>query len=98
LRITGTDGEITFQVFGPDPLKFESAAGLQTFDLPNPPHVAQPLIQTVVDDLLGRGKCPSTGETARRTTRVMDQMLAGYYQGRDDAFWSRPQTWQTKAG
>jgi hypothetical protein len=66
---------------------------MQEFHLPNPPHVAQPLIQTVVDDLLGRGVCPSTGETARRTSRVMDAVLAGYYGGRDDAFWERPETW-----
>jgi hypothetical protein len=39
--------------------------------------VQQPLIQTVVDELLGRGHCPSTGESALRTTRVIDQILAG---------------------
>jgi len=55
--------------------------------------VAQPLIQSVVDDLLGRGECPSTGESARRTSRVMDRVLDAYYGGRGDAFWSRPQTW-----
>ncbi len=93
LRITGTEGELTFSVFGPEPLKFENANGVQTFDLPHPPHVAQPLIQSVVDDLLGRGICPSTGESARRTSRVMDQVLAAYYGGREDAFWTRPENW-----
>jgi 1,5-anhydro-D-fructose reductase (1,5-anhydro-D-mannitol-forming) len=93
LRLTGTEGEITFSVFGPDPLKWESAAGVQLFDLPHPPHVAQPLIQSVVDDLLGRGACPSTGESARRTSQVMDQALNGYYAGRQDDFWERPATW-----
>jgi 1,5-anhydro-D-fructose reductase (1,5-anhydro-D-mannitol-forming) len=93
LRITGTEGEVTCAVFGNEPVRFENAGGVQTFALPNPPHVAQPLIQSVVDDLLGHGECPSTGETARRTTRVMDQVLAGYYGGRDDAFWVRPETW-----
>jgi hypothetical protein len=62
-------------------------------DRPNPPHVQQPLIQTVVDDLLGRGTCPSTGESARRTSRVMDTVLSAYYGGRDDEFWRRPDTW-----
>ena len=93
LRITGTEGEVSFSVFGTDPVRFESGTGSQVFDLPNPPHVAQPLIQTVVDDLLGRGVCPSTGESARRTTHVMDIALAGFYGGRDDAFWSRPESW-----
>jgi hypothetical protein len=54
------------------------------FPIPNPPHVQQPLIQTVVDDLLGRlsgsdvGRCPSTGISAARTNWVMDQVLEEY--------------------
>jgi hypothetical protein len=56
--------------------------------------VQQPLIQSVVDDLLGRGECPSTGESARRTSRVMDTVLAGYYGGRTDEFWRRSETWR----
>jgi hypothetical protein len=52
-----------------------------------------PLIQTIVDQLQGRGQCPSTGATAARTAKVMDQALADYYGTRDDAFWTRPQTW-----
>jgi hypothetical protein len=70
---------------------------VRLFDLPYPPHVAQPLIQSVVDDLLGRGECPSTGESARRTSRVMDRVLDAYYGGRGDAFWERPQTWPGRA-
>ena len=51
------------------------------------------MIQTVVDDLLGRGVCTSTGESAARTSRVMDESLGGYYGGRGDSFWLRPDTW-----
>ena len=47
----------------------------------------------VIDELLGRGFCPCSGEVARRTTRVIDQVLGGYYGGRGDDFWNRPQTW-----
>ncbi len=93
LEITGTEGRVSLSVFGNEPLRLETAAGLKTFERPNPPHVQQPLIQTVVDDLLGRGECPSTGESARRTSRVMDEVLAGYYGGRSDEFWRRPETW-----
>jgi len=93
MRLSGTDGEITFSVFTSKPVRLEDASGVRLFDLPYPPHVAQPLIQSVVDDLLGRGECPSTGESARRTSRVMDRVLDAYYGGRGDAFWSRPQTW-----
>jgi 1,5-anhydro-D-fructose reductase (1,5-anhydro-D-mannitol-forming) len=93
MRLTGTGGEVTFPMFTSAPVRLEDASGVKLFDLPYPPHVAQPLIQSVVDDLLGLGDCPSTGESARRTSRVMDQALEGYYGGRLDAFWGRPATW-----
>ncbi len=97
LRITGTLGEVSLSVYGSEPVRLETAgSGVEHWDRPNPPHVAQPLIQSVVDDLLGRGLCPSTGESARRTTQVMDQALASFYGRRDDAFWSRPDTWRKR--
>lgn len=91
--LEGTEGWISFSVFGTDLLRLERKSGTETFYRPHPLHVAQPLIQSVVDDLLGRGVCPSTGESARRTTRVMDLVLADYYGGREDAFWERPASW-----
>ena len=65
----------------------------ETFDLPNPPHIQQPLIQTIVDQLHGRGVCPSTGVTASRTALIMDTVLSSFYGGRADAFWTRSDTW-----
>jgi 1,5-anhydro-D-fructose reductase (1,5-anhydro-D-mannitol-forming) len=93
LEFSGTAGRLSLSVFGTEPLRLETTRGIEHFELPTPTHVAQPLIQTVVNDLLGRGTCPSTAESARRTTLVMDRVLAGYYGGRDDAFWTRPDTW-----
>lgn len=65
----------------------------ETLDIPNPLHIQQPLIQTIVDQLHGKGVCPSTGVTASRTALVMDTALNGFYGGREDAFWTRPETW-----
>ena len=93
LEFQGTAGRALLHFFATDPVRLETARGVEQFDIPNPPHVAQPLIQTVIDDLLGRGTCPSTAESARRTQQVMDRVLAGYYGGRDDAFWTRPASW-----
>lgn len=93
LILTGTKGELRTPLLGHEPLLLESAAGLQRRDFPPPPHVTQPLIQTVVDDLLGRDTSPSTGESARRTSAVMDAILEAYYGGRADEFWQRPATW-----
>ena len=81
--IVGSQGRIEFSFFEPEPVCLYTAAGVEVFDLPNPPHVQQPLIQTVVDELLGRGECPSTGRSAARTNWAMDQIVAGW-QGRGD--------------
>jgi predicted dehydrogenase len=93
LEFTGTAGRISASVFSTDTVRLETARGVETFELPAPPHIAQPLIQTVVDELLGRGTCPSTGDSARRTNAVLDRILDRYYGGRADAFWQRVPTW-----
>jgi len=93
LVIDGTKGSIRLSVFGNDPVLLAAREESREFDLPNPPHVQQPLIQTVVDDLLGRGSCPSTGRSAARTSAVLDTLLSEYYGGREDAFWTRPESW-----
>ena len=64
--------------------------GHEVFDLPNPKHIQQPLIQTVVDNLLGKGTCRSTGQSAARTAAVMDAVTANYYGTRESGFWTRP--------
>jgi predicted dehydrogenase len=91
--ISGTKGEILFPMFNHRPLRISTTAGFSEVAVPYPATVAQPFIQSVVDDLLGRGRCVSTGAAARRTTAVMDSVLSGYYGGRHDAFWERPGTW-----
>jgi predicted dehydrogenase len=93
IEIRGANGRISLSTFGTEPVQLTTDNGVQAFDLPTPPHVAQPLIQTAVDDLLGRGTCPSTGESALRTARVMDAALDSYYGGRNNEFWLRPETW-----
>ena len=93
MTISGSEGRVSFSVFESEPIRLQVGSSLEGIDRPHPPHVQQPLIQSVVDDLLGRDTCPSTGESALRTSRVLDQALSGFYGGRDDAFWDRPDTW-----
>ncbi|MDB5297752.1 MAG: oxidoreductase domain protein [Phycisphaerales bacterium] len=79
-EVVGSAGTLTFQVMDNGPIELKPAGGgeRQTFHEPDPEHVQQPLIQTVVDDLRGVGTCPSTGESAWRATWAIDKMLAGY--------------------
>lgn len=74
-EIVGSHGRIRFSTFGTEPVQRETSSGIEEFALANPPHIQQPLIQTIVDDLNGTDVCPSTGQTAARTSRVMDLIL-----------------------
>jgi predicted dehydrogenase len=75
IEIFGSEGKITFAAFSPDPVRLENEDGVQEWPIPYPEHVQQPLVQTIVDALQGRGRCPSTGVTAARTSRVMDEIV-----------------------
>lgn len=75
VEITGTAGSVCFSSFEPEPLRLRGAHGDRLIEAPYPRTVQQPLIQTVVDDLTGRGVCPSTGVSAARTARVVDTLL-----------------------
>lgn len=77
IDIIGTKGRVSFACFDTQPVILSTASGTKKFDLPHPTHVQQPLIQTVVAELLGKGKCPSTGESAARTGYMMDKIIKG---------------------
>ena len=75
-QIVGSKGKLTFSSFlAKQATTLETASGIEKFEIPDPPHVHQPLIETIVNQLLGEGICPSTGESGARTNWVMDQML-----------------------
>lgn len=91
LEILGTDGRISCSIFDNEPIRVEEQTGEETWVLPNPRHIQGPLIQTIVDELRGTGRCPSSGVSAARTSQVMDTVLEGYYGGREDGFWKHPE-------
>jgi predicted dehydrogenase len=85
LVFTGSAGTVTTPIVSDCDVLVSRAGGTDVLPIRNPPHVHQPLIQSIVDELGGRGRCESTGESGARASWVMDQCVAGYYQknGRD---------------
>jgi hypothetical protein len=86
-EIIGSKGRITFSTFPPldppsgrPPLPIRLMRGneVEEFAIGDPPYVHQPLIQTIVDEMNEVGRCPSDGETAARTARVIDSVLAEF--------------------
>ena len=77
-EIIGDKGKIVYSTYDDRPVVLTTKDGVTEFSIDYPAHIQQPLIQTVVDELTGNGICPSPGQSAARTTWVMDQMLQGY--------------------
>jgi len=76
VEIVGDAGRIVFATFGDTPIHVDNRSGAREYALPNPAHIQQPLIETIVAELCGQiGACPSTAASATRTSRVMDHVL-----------------------
>jgi len=84
-EITGSEGRLGYSTYDNRPVVLTTAAGRQEFAFDEPAHIQQPLIQTVVDALTEAGVCPSTGESAARTSWVMDELLREFQAGRGKA-------------
>ncbi len=89
-EIIGERGTLAVPCFANGPVEVLWDTGRrEEFVIEHPAHVHQPLVEQVVDELRGRGRCVSTGESGLRTQEVMDQALAHFYGGREDGFWRR---------
>ena len=77
IEILGAKGRIAFSTFQFTPIALVNDHGQQTFVVDSPDHVQQPLIQTVVDALLGQGTCPSSGASGARASHIMEQIIYG---------------------
>ena len=73
--IEGNSGRVSFPFFGDNSVTLEiRGKKKEIFQFNISKHIQQGLIQTIVDELLGKGKCNSTGESGARTNRVMEEI------------------------
>ncbi len=77
LVLTTTAGEIRTSVFADVDVVVDRGGSQTAHEVRNPPHVHQPLIQTIVDELCGRGACESTGASGARASRVLEMCQTG---------------------
>ena len=73
--IVGSKGQISFATFGDGAFRLLTSTRDETFEFDLPVHIQEFLIRDVVNELLGRGSCPSTGDSAARTNRVMEMIF-----------------------
>lgn len=79
LEFYGDKGVLKTSTFSFEPIVIENENGRQEFINERPENVQYYLIEQVVNELSGNGKAVSTGLSAARTNRVMDQVVAEYY-------------------
>jgi len=82
ISVTGTGGNLTVPLFEEGPVRVTDANGTVTDHvIDHPKHVQEPLVTTIVDELLGRTApgegCPSTGVSALRTQEVLERLVTG---------------------
>jgi predicted dehydrogenase len=80
-EIIGSAGRLFFSTTQPAPIRLIRGGAATELAEGDPPHVHQPLIETMVAELNGSGRCPSTGETGARTGWAMDQILGAFREG-----------------
>jgi len=76
--VFGAKGRLSFSTQYAESIIIERGGDVRKVEIADPPHVHQPMIQSIVDELNGVGHCPSTGDSGARTAWVMDQILADF--------------------
>ncbi len=76
LVIRGTDGVVRMSTFGTEPAVLTARGGAHALAVPAAPAVQWGLVTNVVAAIGGTAEPVSTGETAIRTSRLVDQVLA----------------------
>jgi predicted dehydrogenase len=79
LTVTGTTGTLAVPVFTDGDVVIARGDAVERLPFRNPPHVHQPLVQTIVDQLRGRGTSESTGESGARTSHVLERCVERFY-------------------
>jgi predicted dehydrogenase len=78
IEIIGSKGGVSFSTFENNPIILRTLEGEKLFTFDNPKHIQAPLIKTVISDLLQTETCPSQGDSAARTSKMMDEIVKDY--------------------
>ena len=93
MTVAGSEGTMEFSVHGKMDIKVRNQQGtlIEDMTIQDPITVEQPMVQTVVEDLLGLGHCLCHAKEVLSTYHVIDQVLNPFYGGRQDDFWNHPE-------
>jgi predicted dehydrogenase len=75
IEIVGTEGRLEFSCFGHTPLLLHKSGGVLEIKFEVPENIQYYLIEQIVNELITGEKSVSTGMSAARTNRVMEQIV-----------------------
>ncbi|MCU4173462.1 Gfo/Idh/MocA family protein [Carboxylicivirga sp. N1Y90] len=75
MEVIGSKGKIVFSAFAHTPIYLHINGEVIEFPYLNPDHIQYNLINQLVNTIMGKGTCISTGESAARTNKVMEQIV-----------------------
>jgi len=78
VRILGDQGSLSFEALGYGPVTLRRGDQSQVFHFNAPEHIGQPYIQSIVNELTGRGKSNANLASAANVIKITDQILADY--------------------
>ena len=81
IEIFGEKGSVKFSTFTFEPIVLINESGRKEYVNERPEHVQYNLIDQVVKSLSGVGLASSTGLSAARTSKVMEEIVKEYYKG-----------------
>ena len=78
IHLIGDRGSVSFSVFDFQPIRLNTERGEQTFAIPNPAYVQEPLVKNVIEHLQGINLCDSTSASATQVNWALDRILGKF--------------------
>ncbi|RKD88511.1 Gfo/Idh/MocA family protein [Mangrovibacterium diazotrophicum] len=79
IEITGTKGKVSLPCFIHGDVELTTATGTEHFSFQNPENISHNLVKNLVKSLRGEELCVSTGESAARTNKILEEIVRNYY-------------------
>ena len=94
MTIYGTKGKIVFSIHGSNKVVVTTKENSEEFEIDDPKIIQESMVKNVVKSMItGEQLNTCSSHEALETYRIMDKVLEKYYNGRNDDFWNRIDTW-----
>ena len=96
IHVLGMNGSMEFSIHGKTDVIIRNIQDevIEQIEIPDPKTVEQPMVQSVVEDLIGISECESKARNVLVTYEIIDKVLDEFYGGRADDFWNHQERYQ----